>query len=350
MSTARAEEAPLAITEFHPRDEAAWEAFVERCPEATFFHRIGWRRILEEVFGHRTQYLCAKEGGTIRGVLPLAEVKSLLFGHSLVSTPFCVYGGAAAETEAARTALEEAACRLAESRGVDHLALRNRQARRPDWPRQDLYATFRKPLDPDPEANFRGIPRKQRAMVRKGMDAGLRGEIDAGVERLYPLYAESVRNLGTPVFPLAYFRALKAEFGADCEVLTITHQGRPVSSVLSFYFRDEVLPYYGGGTEAARDLKANDFMYWELMRRAAEQGVRVFDFGRSKRDTGSYRFKKHWGFEPEPLHYEYHLVRDEAVPQRNPLNPRYRFFIEAWKRLPVAVTRAVGPVLARHLG
>jgi len=350
MSIETAPQTPITVTEFHPRDEAAWEAFVEACPEATFFHRIGWRRILEEVFGHRTHYLCAKADGQIRGVLPLAEVKSLLFGHALVSTPFCVYGGVAADDESARQALEQAAARLAEQRRLDHLALRNRSLRQPHWPRQDLYATFRKGLAPDAETNFQAIPRKQRAMVRKGMEAGLEAEIDPDVDRLYPLYAESVRNLGTPVFPLAYFRALKAEFGRDCEVLTITHQGRAVSSVLSFYFRDEVLPYYGGGNPAARDLKANDFMYWALMRHAAEEGVGVFDFGRSKRDTGSFRFKKHWGFEPQPLHYEYHLVRDREVPQRNPLNPRYRLFIETWKRLPLPVTRALGPALARHLG
>ncbi len=132
--------------------------------------------------------------------------------------------------------------------------------------------------------------------------------------------------------------------------LTIVHDGVPVASVMSFYFRDEVLPYYGGGTGEARRHAANDFLYWDLMRRACERGIRVFDFGRSKRDVGSFRFKKHWGFEPEPLAYEIRLVRATDVPDVNPLNPKYRMFVESWKRLPLPLSRLLGPPLARNLG
>jgi FemAB-related protein (PEP-CTERM system-associated) len=174
--------------------------------------------------------------------------------------------------------------------------------------------------------------------------------IDTDIERFFLAYSESVRNLGTPVFPKYYFKILKAVFGDRCEVLTILHERHPVSSVMSFYFRNQVLPYYGGGSTAARDSKANDFMYWELMRRASERGVQVFDYGRSKINTGSYHFKTHWGFEPKPLHYEYKLVKANKVPEKNPLNPRYRFFVEAWRRLPVPLTRVVGPWIARNLG
>jgi FemAB-related protein (PEP-CTERM system-associated) len=159
-----------------------------------------------------------------------------------------------------------------------------------------------------------------------------------------------VRNLGTPVFPKAYFRNLKAEFGEDCDVVTILSGGKAVASVMNFYFRDEVLPYYGGGTDEARPVAANDFMYWEVMRRAAERGCRLFDFGRSKVDTGSYAFKKHWGFEPEPLHYEYYLRGKAAIPDVNPLNPKYRLFIQAWQRLPLPVSKLVGPLVVRNLG
>ena len=140
-------------------------------------------------------------------------------------------------------------------------------------------------------------------------------------------------------------------FGDDCEVLTVlSPQGEAVSGVLSFYFRDEVLPYYAGDLPAARELAANDFKYWELMRRACEGGVRVFDYGRSKRGTGSFDFKKNWGFEPAPLHYEYQLFRRDTVPQNNPSNPKYQRAIEAWRKLPRGVVNAIGPLLARHLG
>lgn len=327
-----------------------WDAFVTAAPEGTFFHRAGWKTVLERAFGHRAHYLYAERDGVMVGVLPLAHVRSRLFANALISTPFCVYGGAVAADDAAYDALIEAGVALAERLGVDYLELRNRQGRHADWPRKALYYTFRKSMDPDPEVNFSRIPRKQRAMVRKGIEAGLESGIDDGVDRLYRAYSESVRNLGTPVFGRKYLRVLKDTFGDDCEVLTVTHQGQLVSGVMSFYFRDEVLPYYGGGTGDARDLKANDFMYWEVMRRACDRGVRLFDYGRSKQDTGSFRFKKHWGFEPEPLHYEYCLVKSAAMPDLSPMNPRYQRMIALWKRLPLPATQLLGPWLARNLG
>jgi FemAB-related protein (PEP-CTERM system-associated) len=194
------------------------------------------------------------------------------------------------------------------------------------------------------------IPRKQRRMVRKGTKSGLTYEIDAGVDRFYPVYAESVRNLGTPVFAKRYFQSLKEQFPNDCEVLTVLDNGRPLASVLSFYFRDEVHPYYGGGVRGARDLAANDFMYWMLMQHACRRGYRVFDFGRSKCGTGSYDFKRHWGFEPEPLFYEYHLLGRSDIPEFNPLNPKYRAFIALWRRLPLPLVNLLGPPIAQDLG
>ncbi|HRX69994.1 MAG: FemAB family PEP-CTERM system-associated protein [Candidatus Competibacteraceae bacterium] len=327
-----------------------WDAFVDACPEATFFHRAGWAEVLHQAFGHKAHFLYAEADGAIQGILPLGHIRSLLFGNALISTPFCVLGGAVGD-EAACAALEKAAIECAQSLRVDHLELRHAQPRHPDWPaKRELYVNFRKTIDPDPEVNMKAIPRKQRAMVRKGIEVGLQGEIDASVERLYLAYSESVRNLGTPVFSRRYFETLKSVFGPDCEVLTVTHQGQTVASVMSFYFRDEVLPYYGGGTTLARDLKGNDFMYWDLMRRACERGVRVFDYGRSKVGTGSYSFKKNWGFIPELLHYEFQLVKATKLPDVNPLNPKYRLFIDAWKQLPLPVSRWLGPFLARSLG
>jgi FemAB-related protein (PEP-CTERM system-associated) len=187
-------------------------------------------------------------------------------------------------------------------------------------------------------------------MVRKGIKGGLVSEIDDHVDGLHRVYAESVRNLGTPVFPKRYFAALQQVFGDACQVLTVQHDREPVSSVMSFFFRDEVLPYYGGCTEAARPVAANDFMYWEVMRRAAERGCRLFDFGRSKYGTGAFSFKKNWGFDPEPLTYEYKLIRSVELPDINPLNPKYQLFIALWKRLPLPVANVVGPWLARDLG
>ena len=344
-------EATIVVRACTPDDAERWEAFVECCPDATFFHRLGWKTVLEEVFRHRAHYLIAERDGGIVGVLPLAEVKTLLFGHALTSLPFGVYGGVAATEPAAIEALHRSAQGIAERQGVAHLEMRNRALREASWPRQDLYVTFRKEILSDVEANLRAIPRKQRAMVRKGIRHGLASHIDPSIDRFFRLYADNVRRHGTPALPRSYFETLQRVFGDDCEVLTtVGTRGVPLSSVLSFYFRDEVLPYYAGDDVRARNLAANDFKYWELMRRACERGCKVFDYGRSKRGSGSFDFKKNWGFEPTPLSYEYRLYRRDEVPQHNPNNPKYRALIALWRRLPTPVASALGPYLVRGLG
>ncbi len=343
--------APLRVRGFTREDALHWDQFVELSPDATFFHRSGWKDVIEGCFGHRTHYLLAERASRIVGVLPLAEVKSFFFGHSLVSLPFCAVAGVAASAPEAVSALHQAARQLGKRLGVEHLELRNRSAREPGWPRQDLYAGFRKTILPDIEANMLAIPRKQRAMVRKGIKNGLTSRLDCDVDAFFSLYADNVHRHGTPPLPKRYFEALCKIFGRDAEVLSITDSaGKVVSSVFSFYFRDEVLPYYAGDAVEARDLAANDFKYWELMRRACERGVRVFDYGRSKRGTGPFDFKKNWGFEPAPLAYEYCLYRRDSIPENNPLNLKYRALIALWRWLPVPVANFLGPHLVKSLG
>ena len=328
-----------------------WERFVDGTPDATFFHKAGWKRAIETSFGHTCYFLYAETGGEISGILPLVHVKSRLFGNSLVSTGFTVGGGPVVTDPSAQTALDERAVALADELGVDFIEYRVRTPLHTDWVRKPgLYVGFQKEIDGDPEKNLQEIPRKQRAMVRKGIKAGLESRIDRDTATLHDIYAVSVRNLGTPVYPKAYFDTLMDVFGEAVDIITITKDGTAVASVMNFYFRDQVLPYYGGGTLAARPLAANDFMYWEVMRRACERGYRVFDFGRSKVGTGACSFKKNWGFEPEPWTYEYKLCRLEEVPDINPLNPKYRLFIAAWKRLPVPLAKLIGPHIVRGLG
>ncbi len=333
-----------------PDDASAWDEFVQNCPTATFFHRSGWKTVIEQIFGHRTHYLLVEQDGVIHGILPLVEIKHFYFGHSLSSLPFCVYGGIAADTEIAKQRLDSAAQQLAAKLNVDYLEYRNVQPHHTDWPSKELYVTFRKAIDPDVEQNMKNIPRKQRAMVRSGIKHGLVSEIDLSVDRFFSVFSDNMLRHGTPAFPKRYFALLKKIFGDDCEILSVVHEGEVVSSVLSFYFRDEVLPYYAGDTLKARSLAANDFKYWELMRRACERGYRVFDYGRSKLGTGSFDFKKNWGFEPAPLSYEYQLHRSRKIPDQNPLNPKYQLFIKMWRNLPMPVANFLGPHIVRNLG
>ncbi len=338
-----------------PAAEAAWDGFVTAQQAGTFFHLSGWRQVIDRAFGQRTRYVLAERDGAITGVLPMVHMRSRLFGNALVSNPFCVYGGPLAADAESADALTEHAVGMMRATGVPTLEFRFLNALEPlreGWAtRADgLYVTFRKPIVADAEANLKAIPRKQRAVVRKGMQNGLTVAVDDDVDRLHRIYAESVRNLGTPVFSRGYFRILRAVFGARADVLTVLDDGRPIASVLSFYFRDQVLPYYGGGTVAARGRGGNDLMYWEVMRRAGERGFRLFDFGRSKIGTGAFAFKKNLGFEPAPLQYRYLLRPGTMLPDHNPLNPRYRLFIDGWKRLPLPLTKLIGPAIVRGIG
>ncbi len=338
------------VKPFTHGDAARWDTFVDSAGAATFFHRAAWRDILVDALGHRCHYLYAERDGAITGILPLAEIRSRLFGHSLISTPFCVYGGVVANDAASEAQLTRAATELADGLRVDCLELRERAARHAGWPVKDLYVSFRKSITPDHDVNMQAIPRKQRAMVRKGIGLGLVAHHAGNMADFYRVYAESVRNLGTPVLSRGYYERLQQAFGDACEITVVQHAGAPVAAVMSFYFRDEVHPYYGGSVARGRELAANDFMYWSVMQPAAERGARVFDFGRSKQDTGSYHFKKHWGFEPQPLPYAYHLVRAGEVPNISPANARYSLFIKGWRKLPLAVSNRLGPWLARSLG
>ena len=347
----RATKESVAIRAMEGRDLANWDAFVMSRADGTFFHRGGWHDIFRDIFRLEPRYLLAERDGKIAGILPLVFQKSMLFGNALVAAPFCVEGGPLAADAQADQALVAAAIVLQEQTKAPYIEFRTRRAQHAGWTaRKDLYATFSGPLSADDQENLKAIPRKQRAVVRKTLESKLVSEIADGVDDMFRVYAESVRNLGTPVFPKRYFAKLKQTFGSNCDIVVIREGVTPVSAVLNFYHKDTVLPYYGGGTTGARRNGANDFLYWEVMRRASLRGYRRFDFGRSKAGTGAFAFKKNWGFEPEWLEYEYHFAPGQAMPDKNPLNPKYKLFIETWKKLPLPVANFMGPWLIRGLG
>jgi FemAB-related protein (PEP-CTERM system-associated) len=329
-----------------------WDHFALRSPGATFFHLSGWKKILETSFGHRACCCYVEQNEQICGILPLFQIKSWLFGNRLTSTPFCVAGAPVSDSEEVRDLLDSKAIQLMHELGADYVEYRDTNRAAKGWTTQaELYATFCCEMEVEADRQLKQIPRKQRAVLRKAMTVeGMTWALDEDPQDLYRLYALSVRNLGTPVFPLGYFRSLKREFGDSCEILTVRLHGTPVSSVLSFYFRDRVMPYYTGGRPEARSLGANDLMYWLVMRRATERGYKSFDFGRSKVGTGPYHFKKNWGLEPRPVAHQYYLRDGHALPQINPTNPRYGALIALWRHLPLPVANALGPYLIRGTG
>jgi FemAB-related protein (PEP-CTERM system-associated) len=336
------------------RDNAAqarWDTFVAAHPEATFFHRADWRGLIEKAFGHPSHYLVVERQGQLCGVLPLTELRSTLFGHRLVSTGFCTGGGPLAVDDDALRALLEEAEQLGRDLGVDYVELRDFSEPVDGWiERNDLYAGFERAIGADEATSLKLIRRKQRAVLRKAMGAGFTTTIDSNVDDFFSLYARNMRDHGTPALPKRYFQLLMAAFGDSCEIQTVRRNGRAVSSVLSYYFGDRVMPYFTGSLPEARRSGSNDLMYWMVMRRAAERGYKTFDFGRSKVGTGPYRFKCNWGFKPRPITYKYRLLKLQSIPNVNPTNPHYALMIQVWQRLPIAVANFISPVLSRSLG
>jgi FemAB-related protein (PEP-CTERM system-associated) len=332
-------------------EAAKWDAYVRSHPDGTFFHLSGWRQVAVDAFGHSPHYLTTQEAGAITGLLPLTEIKSRLFGHSLISTAFCVGGGPLWSNDGALSQLLHEGEEQARALGASYIELRDTQAAASDWiGRSDLYAGFAGPIAADEAENLKQIPRKQRAVVRKTLTAGLTVSIDNAIDPFFQLYARNMRDHGTPALPRRFFSTVLKTFGTDCEILTVHLDGRPVSSVLSYFFRDRVLPYYTGSMPEARATGANDHMYWSLMRRAVERGCSTFDFGRSKVGTGPYNFKRNWGFEPRPITHQYRMLDGQALPNINPTNPRYALFIRTWQKLPLPVANLISPLLSRYLG
>lgn len=340
----------LEFERLTPSAAARWDAFVAGHPAATVFHLAGWTQVMRSAYGHKSYSTLAVANGVVTGVLPLIEIKSRLFGHALISNAFCVAGGPLARDEETRLALLGEAARIGRETGAAYIELRDAQGAEGWQAKDDLYAGFEREMDADEAKCLLQIPRKQRAVVRKAIEGPYRVTTGKDVDTFFALFARTVRDHGTPVFPKRFFRAILDVFPDNADVLTIWQDDRPLSSVLSYYFRDRVYPYYTGSDPAARTAGTNDLMYWRLMRHAMERGCRVFDFGRSKVGTGPYAFKKNWGFEPRPIAHQYLLLTRDNLPNVNPTNPRYAKLIDMWRRLPLPMANFVSRFISPNLG
>jgi FemAB-related protein (PEP-CTERM system-associated) len=343
--------AAQVVREFSPADHAAWDRFVFDHPLGSPFHLIAWKDSIEATFGYQPQYLIALTGDQVCGVLPLFLVANLLTGRRLISSPFAVYGGILAASDEVREALLNYAKALAEKLQVRDLELRNAwESQCSGLPRISRYLTFTKEIGPDEEAILESIPRKTRAAVRKALktDLACRREFSNPVA-FEDLYSKNLHKLGTPCFPRHHFTTLLEKFRGMVDIREITFGPKVVAAVLSFHFRDQVLPYYGASDPAYNALAPNNYMYYDLMRWGGQNGCGVFDFGRSKRVKGSYDFKSRWGMVERELPYEVHLVTSTKAPDYSPANPVFRLPMECWKRLPLGVARAVGPRLIRYV-
>lgn len=349
MQATSTEPAVRAVTLSDVGALARIDAFVLEHRDGQVFQRPAWLQAVALGCGQHGLYLIAETRGRLDGIVPVTRMKSRLFGNALVSSAFGV-GGGIVGTDEAVGALSGAIQTYAATQGFASIELRGGAAPSGAWQVEDgAHANFAQDLAADDEAQLLAIPRRQRAEVRRA--AGFALDVEIGRARRdrdahYAIYAASVRNLGTPVFPRRLFEAMLDGFGDDAEIMTIRREGVALASVLSFRHGGAMMPYWGGGTAAARTWRANDAMYYELMKRARRTGCTRVDFGRSKVGSGAFAFKKNWGFTPTPVRYWTHGGKRTVSPN----DARYQRKIELWKKLPLPIANLIGPLISRGLG
>ena len=331
--------------------DVRWDRYVNLHPDGGFFYSLGWRRVIERAYPHQPHYLYVEVADRVVGVLPLFFSGARPFERALVSIPLGTDGGILADSLEIAQMLHRGAMALGERLGAAYVEYKSTRPVLPGLPEKgDLYVKFLADIVEDRDEMLKKIPRKTRATFRAAERARLRGDFGkADFAAFYDLYALSLRNLGTPLFPKELFVACLEELPGACDILGIRQSGRIIGTVMSFYHGETILPFFAGTLPEARDVSVNNYLYWFILETGFARGYRQMDFGRSKLGTGSYKFKKHFGFEEIPLVYQYGLLSASEVPNVNPTNPRYQKAISAWKKLPVSVSKRLGPVLSKRL-
>lgn len=343
----------VKVRELEDADVAAWEQYVQEHPSATVFHRLAWTRAVEKAYGHRSHHLTAWQGKKLVGILPMMLIKSVFVGRVLVSIPYATYGGIVADSPAIAEVLLDSAEDLCCRFNCNYLELRHRDANSLQLPQIDRYVTFRKELPSEPGQVLAGLPRKARAAARNGLkllgqDCSVLSE--KMLDTVYGLYAYTLRRLGSPNYSRELFHALQEEYGGDCISLIVRDGSKPLAGVVSFIFRDEIVPYFSGSAPEATACSASNVMYLRLMEYAAERGLRMFDFNRTRCDnSGPYNFKRHQGFEPSSLHYQVLLGRRQDLPNLSPSNKKFKLACRMWKKMPLSFTQPVGAKISKWI-
>jgi FemAB-related protein (PEP-CTERM system-associated) len=331
-------------------DEKAWDEYVLKSNYSSFYHQIGWKRVVEKTYGYKPIYLLVKEGNEIRGVLPMFLIKSGFFGKKLVSVPFGPYGGVCSDNTIATEMLIKEAKRIVDKENLDYLELRNFvKCNNNGFITNESYVTFIVNLCPDPQIVWEKIKRDKRRKVEKTKNAGLEIDWNATVEDFYKVHARTMRDLGTPTHGLDFFKNCLNEFPNNAKVLTTKYRDKPICCQFLFFYKETEIAVWGSSLDEYKDYHSDQLSNWEVIKYGCEKGFRYFDFGRCLHDTGVYRYKERWSGYPKQLYYQYYLNNVSKMPDTSQVNPNREKFSKVWKRLPVQITNKLGPVLRRKI-
>lgn len=344
---------PVMDVRVHPFSEGwhlDWRAFVEAAPGATLGHALPLLSVITQSLGHQDRSLVAERAGQVCGVLPIVLLSHWFFGTYHVSLPWLDYGGILADDPETCCHLLDAAVSQARGDGASFIELRSVERVRSDLPTREDKVTLLLRLGL-PESVWRRLDAKVRNQVRKAQRAGLRCQF--GREDLLPafyhVFARNMRDLGTPVWGMELFRTILAVFSKESEVAVVWQGRHAIAAGLTIAFKDRVVMPSASALREFRPLCPNNLLYWEVIKRASERGYETFDFGRCTIGSSTFQFKKQWGAAVVPLYWQYVLLGRTDIPRLNPSNPRFKIFIEAWKRLPIGVATWLGPRIVRHL-
>ncbi|HTY90744.1 MAG TPA: FemAB family XrtA/PEP-CTERM system-associated protein [Methanocella sp.] len=339
----------VEISPLSKADEPDWDEYVRNNDQATFYHRIGWKEVIEDSYGHRSFYLTAKNGdGKICGILPLFFIRSIFFGKRVVSVPFAPYGGACTDSPGITTELVRAALSAGNEMGSADFEFRTRNCSTMEMDYTDHYVTFIMDVSGGAEPAWARMNKKVKWSVRKAIKNNLQFKIDkadAAIGDFYELYCHGMGRLGTPVHDRIFFKNLKKRFPEDVSIAEVEYAGNVISALYLLRFKDTLISGWGASLSSYFSLSPNDLIYWRSIETAAGDGLRYFDFGRSLKDSGNFRFKRAWGAAEVPLYYYHH------PPKKAPraIQDEYGSFSKIWGHLPLGLTRIVGPGLRKYI-
>ena len=339
------------IRQLSEKDEKKWDEFVMTNSSTTFYHQIGWKKVVEETYKHKPIYLIAEsETGEIVGILPMFLIKSIFFGKRLVSVPFAPYGGVCAADETIENAVVEEAKRITKECGADYLELRNLKENPVNLPKKESNVTFIIELNSNPEIPWKNLRKRVRGSIRKAIKSNLKTEMNIeNVKDFYDIYAQNVRDLGSPVHSYRFIINLIREFPSHVNIMSVKYNEKIISSVFVLFLKDTIMPFLGGSLREYLRFSPNNFKYWELIKYGCENNYKYFDYGRSSLGTGSFDFKKRWGSEPIPLNYQYYLNKTTDIPDDSLSSPKLQKYIKTWKNLPLLLANRVGPIIRRNI-
>lgn len=343
----------MQIKYYSESEREAWKAWVDEHPFTTFYHRIEWKDILEKSFNHKTLYLMAVENDRIEGILPLIQVKSLLFGNIICSMPFLNFGGIASNNKKAHFALIQECKKIVTTLNAEYIELRHQEKSPADLNRNEHKVSLTVRLDPDPEKIWMSYSGKHRHNVRRSMKNDLtivRGANDC-LDDFYNIIAVGWHFHGTPIYNKKFFQNIIDALKKSIDIYVVYHQGTPIAAAFNGLFRDTVEGMWTYSLREYSKLNANYYLYWYMIKDACKRGYKLFHLGRSSTSGGSVFFKKKWNADPQKLYWEYILneKKTDSIPQLNVENPKYQLAINTWKKLPLTVTNTIGPFIAKYI-